>query len=238
MKVPEAIGEFRDLRTLQIEQANDLTLEKFHQCAKDGTIKMGKLGAQTSFKYKRSLLYRVFSSPEIDQGKVTVQLVIPQKFRQKVMHLAHDSVMAGHLGSRKTYSRILEHFFWPAMRADVTRYCQSCDICQRTIPKGRVPKVPLGSMPLMSSPFERVALDLIGPIFPPTDRGNRYILTFMDYATRYPEAVALPRIETERVAESLVGMFSRLGVPEQILTDLGSQFTSDLTKEISRLMEF
>lgn len=43
-------------------------------------------------------------------------------------------------------------------------------------------------------------------------------------------------IETERVAEALVDMFSRLGVPEEMLTDCGSQFTSELMAAISRLL--
>ncbi len=57
-----------------------------------------------------------------------------------------------------------------------------------------------------------------------------YILTLVDYATRYPEAIALPSIETERVAEALVDMFSRLGIPEELLTDRGEQFTSDVMR--------
>ena len=46
----------------------------------------------------------------------------------------------------------------------------------------------------------------------------------------------LPNIETERVAEALVDMYSRLGIPEEMFTDQGSQFTSDLMKEVSRLL--
>ena len=55
------------------------------------------------------------------------------------------------------------------------RYCHSCDVCQRTVVKGRVTKTPLGKMPLIDLPFKRVAVDLVGPIAPVTDRGNRYI---------------------------------------------------------------
>ena len=58
----------------------------------------------------------------------------------------------------------------------------------------------------------------------------------MDYATRYPEAVALPSIETERVAEALIDMFCRVGFPREMLTDMGAQFTSDLMSEVSRLI--
>jgi len=105
----------------------------------------------------------------------------------------------------------------------VIRFCRSCDICQRTIVKGRIPSVPLRKMPITDTPLERVAVDLVGPIFPPTERGNKYILTMIDYATRYPEAVPLKDIQAETVAEAVVNMFARVGVPKEILSDQGSQ---------------
>ena len=80
------------------------------------------------------------------------------------------------------------------------------------------------------------AVDIVGPIEPRSERKSRYILTMIDYATRYPEAVALPGIETERVAEALVEMFSRVGIPDEMLTDCGSQFTAEVMKEVSRLL--
>ena len=123
----------------------------------------------------------------------------------------------------------------PGVQADTKRYCRSCDICQRTVPKGRVCEVPLEKMPLIDEPFRRVAVDKVGPITPVTDNGNRYILTLVDYATRYPEAVALPIIETERVAEALIDIFCRIGFPV-MLTDMGSQFTSALMNEVCRLI--
>ena len=58
----------------------------------------------------------------------------------------------------------------------------------------------------------------------------------IDYATRYSEAVALPGTETERVAEALVEMFSRVGIPDEMLTNCGSQFTAEVLKEVSRLL--
>jgi len=65
---------------------------------------------------------------------------------------------------------------------------------------------------------------LVGPIFPPTEKGNKYILTMMDYATRYPEAVPLKDIQAKMVAEALLNMFTRVGVPKEIPSDQGSQF--------------
>ena len=81
-----------------------------------------------------------------------------------------------------------------------------------------------------------MAVNIIGPIDPITENKNRYILTLVDYTTRYPEAIALPRIETEHVAEALVEIFSRMGVPQEILSDKGSQFTSELMREVGRLL--
>ena len=144
--------------------------------------------------------------------------------------------MAGHQGSKRTAHRVMSEFFWPGVQADVTRFCKSCDTCQRTIKKGTVRRVPLGEMPAIDTPFDRVAVDIVGPLIPATDRGNRFILTLVDYATRYPEAKALSSINTERVAEALVDMFSRVGVAKEMLTDMGAQFTSEMMKEVSRLL--
>lgn len=77
----------------------------------------------------------------------------------------------------------------------------------KDLPRGKIGKVPLGEMPLIDTPFQRVAVDLVGPIEPRSGDGNRYILTLVDYASRYPGAPPLPSIETERVAEALFEIF-------------------------------
>ena len=120
----------------------------------------------------------------------------------------------------------------------MARFCRSCDIFQRTISKGRIPKVPFQKMPLIDQPFKRVVVDLVGPIYPPSKNGHQYILTLVDYATRYPEAIALKRIDTPTVTEALVDMFSRLGIPdaEEIVSDLGTQFVSECMEEVNRLL--
>ncbi|GFO34139.1 Zinc finger protein [Plakobranchus ocellatus] len=87
-------------------------------------------------------------------------------------------------------------------------------VCQRTVKKGTVPRVPLEKVPLIDTPFKRVAIDLIGPINPPSEAGHRFILTLVDYATRFAEAVPLHKIDRE----SVVDIYSRLGVPEEVLS--------------------
>ncbi len=94
----------------------------------------------------------------------------------------------------------------------------------------------MGQLPIISTPFNRVAVDLVGPIYPTSASGNRYILTLVDYATRYPEAIPLAKIDTESIAEAMLEIFSRVGFPEEVLSDQGPQFVSVLMREVCRLV--
>lgn len=91
-------------------------------------------------------------------------------------------------------------------------------------------------MPIIDTPFSRIAIDIVGPINPPSETGNRFILTVVDYATCYPEVKALKRIDSETEAEALVEIYSRVGIPREVPTDQGKQFTSDIMKEVGRLL--
>ena len=212
-------------------QDTDPKLDSIRRRVDSGNITVSR-GLNTNFVLKKDFTYRQFTKG----NKVTLQLVIPERFREKVLRLAHETLMSGHLGIKRTLDRVVSEYFWPGVCVDVARFCKSCDTCQRTIQKGRVTKVPLGKMPLIDTPFKRVAVDIVGPIKPHFDEKSRDILTMIDYATRYPEAVTLPSNETERVAEELVEMFSRVGIPDEMLTDCGSQFTAEVMKEVSRLL--
>ena len=96
-------------------------------------------------------------------------------------------------------------------------------------------KVPLIPLPVVGEPFQRIAMDIVGPL-PRTSRGNRFILVLSDYATRYPEALPMRTITAVRVAEALVEIFARHGLPEEILTDQGKNFTSALLGELYKLI--
>ena len=224
--------------TLLTAQQEDRTLDRVFKLCKSGKIQQnGKGGLATAqFRMKGKLLYRYYKSPQVNFGQEISQLVVPEKYRLQVMKVAHDSVMGGHLGHRKTLDRVMSQFFWPNLYAEIKRYCQSCDVCQKTTPRGKVGKVPLGHMPLISIPFQRVGVDLVGPIKSENPRKFQYILVLVDYATRYPEATPLKNIRAETVAEALVNMYSRVGVPREILTDQGKQFISDVMREVSRLL--
>ena len=162
------------------------------------------------------------------------QIILPKEFRQQVLKLAHSIPIAGHLGKDKTARRILRRFYWPTVFQDVKKYCQQCPECQLTQRKGSN-RAPMISLPVMGEPFERITMDIIGPL-PKTRQGHRYVLVVCDYATRYPEAIPLKKFTAPAIAEELIGLFSRHGVPREILTDQGTNFTSQLLKELYQMI--
>ena len=233
LRIPEELrGSAVDRNYLSRLQKEDPSLEKYRSQTDPRKIHDGEV----SFEEKNGILFLVFKIFDANGEQATRQVVVPQTLRQQVMTVAHSSIPGGHLGVKKTTDKITSNFYWPGIHSDITRFCQSCDICQRTVAKRNVSKVPIEKMPLIDTPFKRVAVDLVGPIYPPSESGHRYILTLVDYATRYPDAVPLKSITTESVAEALVDMYSRLGVPEEDLSDMGAQFVWECMAEVSRLV--
>jgi hypothetical protein len=57
-------------------------------------------------------------------------------------------------------------------------------------------------------------------------------LAYADYATKYPEAIALRDQEASTVSNALISLFSRVGIPKEMLTDQGSNFMSELMREV------
>ncbi|XP_058614187.1 LOW QUALITY PROTEIN: uncharacterized protein LOC131528813 [Onychostoma macrolepis] len=151
------------------------------------------------------------------------------------MELAHAHPMAGHLGVQNTTQRIRDRFHWPGLEADVRRFCQACPTCQRTSPRTPPPS-PLIPLPIIEVPFERIGMDLIGPL-PKSARGHEHILVIVDYATRYPEAIPLRKATSKAVAQELFLLSSRVGIPAEILTDQGTPFMSRLMADLCRLLK-
>lgn len=234
LDIPEVPAGDITKSVLMNAQTDCPSLESIRKLAASQTVVTVK---NRSVKYElvSGLLYRVCTESKKEHEVGMKQLVVPRAMRQAIMSTAHDSSLAGHFSHRKTADKIFLKFFWPGAGADIKRFCRSCHQCQKSSPKGNVRKAPLVPMPIISEPFSRVAIDLVGPLTP-SSQGHRYILTLIDCATRFPEAIPLKNIDTVTVAESLVGIFSRVGIPSEILSDRGTQFKSDLMAEVNRLL--
>jgi len=103
-------------------QRSSPDLERYFQLAESGNSIHSRKSATVKFVVQHQLLYRIH---ETDSWRVTKQLVVPEDKRNRVLSLAHESIMSGHLGVNKTLDRVLSQFYWPGVTGDITRYCRS-----------------------------------------------------------------------------------------------------------------
>ena len=160
------------------------------------------------------------------------ELVLPLQCRKTVLELAHEIPLAGHLGKDKTARRILQRFYWPTLYRDVTELCRTCAPCQKTSTfKGRrtcsndTPPSHQRTIPNNSNGHcGTIAKE---PIRQSLHASGMWL---------HVEAVALRSIDAESIAEELIKLFARVGIPKEILTDQGSNFTSQLLAELYRML--
>ncbi|XP_057201512.1 uncharacterized protein LOC130561305 [Triplophysa rosa] len=218
-----------------LEQAQDETLKRAfeHVSSIDGQpVQPARPLAYPYFALRNNRLYRVAQDAQTKED--ITQLLVPKSRREMLFQAAHCNPMAGHLGQTNTLNRLMARFFWPGIHDNVRRWCASCRECQLVNPPA-TPKAPLRPLPLMQVPFERIGMDLIGPL-ERSARGHRFALVIVDYATRYPEAVALRNISAKCVAEALFRIISRVGIPREVLTDQGTAFMSRTLRELYELL--
>ena len=140
--------------------------------------------------------------------------------------------MSGHVGVKKTYHKILNHFYWPGLKADVSNYCRSCHTCQVVgKPNQVIPKAELQPIPAFDEPFSRIIIDCVGPL-PKTKSGNEYLLTTMCASTRFPEAIPLRNIKTKTIVSALLKFFTFVALPKSVQSDQGSNFMSGVFQQV------
>lgn len=154
----------------------------------------------------------------------------------RVLPENHESPFGGQQGITRTTKRIKQTYYWPTITKDTTEYIRKCESCQK-IKSSKNTKIPLKITTTSRTPFERVALDIVGPL-PISHDNNKYILTFQDDLTKFSEAIAVPNAEANTIARMLIErIVCRFGIPDSILTDQGSNFLSNLFKEVCKILK-
>ena len=82
---------------------------------------------------KKDILMRKWRHPDVsadDEWTVNHQIVVPRAYRPEILNLAHETPRRGHLDVNKTYHKIINHFFWPGLKSDVSQHSKSYHTCQ------------------------------------------------------------------------------------------------------------
>lgn len=183
---------------------------------------------------ENDILVRFNTIPETKTTRE--QAVVPLKVRKTVLKSMHDNKTSGHLGSKKTYARLRQRYYWPGYKRDVRTYVRGCDKCAKRKGPTKTKQAP---MQILRSgyPMERIAIDILGEL-PVTERGNKYILVVADYFTKWTECFPMPNMEARTVAKILVeDVICRFGVPDKIHSDQGRQFESKVFKGMCELLQ-
>jgi hypothetical protein len=219
-----------DSRDKLIElQRNDETLTHLYSIVQPETE---ELNGSSLFYLNNDVLMRKWrhkTSPNII-GTECTQIVVPKVLRAELLYIAHDIPLSAHLGIAKTKARLEAHFYWPSLTQDVKLYVNTCDMCQRLGKGGKPQPALLHNLPVVTEPFKRIAIDIVGPLPVCVKTGNRFILTVIDFCTHYVEAIPLQSHEAPVVAKALMTVFSHFGFPDELLSDCGPELMSDVMK--------
>ncbi len=207
-----------DAKTFRMMQHNDPQIQQFRNNNK----------TRNKYIVLNDILFRKSKKPNTPH-----QILVPKILTNTVLKICHDSPIAGHRGVNSTIRRISSRFTWPGMLHDIRQYVKSCNICQKIT--NTLPPIPIQEMDISNKPFDKVAIDIIGPLTMSTAK-SRYVLTYIDLMSRWPEAIPLSNISSSEVANALFLIFSRLGLPKEILSDNAQQLVSNSMNEVMTMM--
>lgn len=156
--------------------------------------------------------------------------------KKRLLELYHDSKLAGHKGQKATMERISRYYWWPRMGDFVNRYVEGCDICQRVKTRTHAPYGELQPLGVPEKPWTDVSYDLITGL--PDCEEKDAILNFVDRSTKQGHFIACRSdIDSKGVARLFVDWIIRLhGIPERIVSDRGTVFNSEFTKQWQRIL--
>lgn len=166
------------------------------------------------------------------------RLCVPKSERAVILSQAHNSAYTtAHAGPEKLWDALNSRFYWPKMKRDVIRYCNSCDVCQKTKPSNFNRYGRLTPNPIPLKPYESVSMDLIVNL--PWSNDYNAILVVVDRMTKHAQFIPTTTgLNTAGFAALFLKHIAcRFGLPLNIVTDRDPHWTSDFWRSLAKLMD-
>ncbi|KAL0147274.1 hypothetical protein M9458_057420, partial [Cirrhinus mrigala] len=153
---------------------------------------------------------------------------VPQPLRKRVLQLVHNDPCSGHPGISATLQLLSNKFWWPSIRSDTINFIKNCEVCCSTKSSKQLPAGLLQPLPIPQRPWSHIAIDFVTDL-PPSER-HTTILTVVDRFSKSCRLIPLPKLPSAlETAETLCNyVFRFYGLPDDIVSDRGPQFTSRL----------
>ena len=143
-----------------------------------------------------------------------IRVIIPTQLRERVLHELHT----GHAGIVRMKSLVRLHVWWPNLDKDIATIVQQCNDCQTS--RNKPQPAPLHPWDWPKMPWQRIHIDFARPFM------GKMFLIVVDSHLKWIEVEVMSSITSEATIEKLRDMFARHGIPQQLVSDNGSQFTS------------
>jgi len=170
--------------------------------------------------------WKVISGALTYEGRIYVPA--DASLRNKVISLFHDNPESGHFGALRTAELISRDFYWPALDATIRKFIAGCEICHRIKAPRHARHGVNMPLPPPLHPWEGITMDFVTDLPESTDSGFTGIAVIVDRPTKM--AIYLPcrkDIDSPELARMFFEhVICKHGVPDNIITDCGTQFTS------------
>jgi hypothetical protein len=163
------------------------------------------------------------------------RLYIGESLKHHVLYFVHATPLAGHAGYDKTIHKARKDFYWPGMKTNVKRFIRECDVCQRVKAENISPAGLLQPLPIPERPWSSISMDFIDGL--PLSQGHGIIWVVVDRLTKYAHFLPLKHpYSADKLAQLFMSQLFKLhGMPQTIISDRDSTFTSKFWSEIFRL---
>lgn len=161
------------------------------------------------------------------------RLCIPRSMRNEILRSYHESPFeTAHAGFSKLWNRLTKLFYWPRMKTDIRRYCETCDVCQKVKPANFKRFGLLQPHHIPSRPYESISMDLITGL--PMSDSHNAIWVAVDRLTKHANFVPTnTELDTEGFAELFVKHVAcKFGLPYSIVTDRDPRWTHQFWKGV------
>jgi hypothetical protein len=157
--------------------------------------------------------------------------------KAEILKDCHDSATAGHLGQQKTLELVSRDYYWPRMRQFVNEFVNTCDTCARNKTPRHALQGQLHPLPIPGGPWQSVSMDFIVEL--PPSQGFDAIYVCVDRFTKMARFCPTHSdVTAEQTAQLyLRHVFKDHGLPGDIVSDRGQQFTSRFTRQLLKLCD-